>query len=985
MIGKTLGHYQILSRLGKGGMGEVFRAHDSQLGRDVAVKVLPEAFAANAERTGRFKREARVLASLNHPNIASIYGIEESGSGHALIMELVQGRTLAQRIATEPIQIEEAVSISRQIGEAVAYANERGIIHRDLKPSNIMITEGGLVKVLDFGLAKLAETPAATAADTTTFLGTETGAVVGTIGYMSPEQLRGLPLDHRSDLFSLGAVLYEMVTGARPFEGSSPTAVADAILHAQPRDFGDSPAPAKLKAIIRKLLEKDPANRYGSAAGVVEELKALEISLAPVRPVRLPRKVWIAVGAAVVLVGALAGWLWRGLSRERWALQTAMPEIRRLIDAGEYVKAAVLTREARAALPKDPTLEKLWMSATNEASITSVPSDAVVSIRSYRGNPNAWDTVGKTPLQKVRLPRDAYVWRVAKPGFVSAFFIAELGGPPIPDFPSSPVINMTATLTNRPNIKMVLKLRPEGGVPHEMVVVPGGRIGLGYPVEQAPAAQVDDFLIDRHEVTNEEYMKFVKAGGYRNRALWKQPFVKDRRTIPWEDAMAIFQDATGRPGPATWEVGDYPKGHEKYPVAGVSWYEAAAYAEFAGKSLPTAYHWTRASQSSFYTPLIASGSNFGGEGTQPVGSERALSGFGTTDMAGNVKEWCLNEVRESKRLILGGGFGEPNYMFHNTDAQSPWERRPNFGFRCVKLDSPPTTAAAANIEVTIRDYWKEKPASDDVFQAYTALYAYDKGELNALLEETALMEISLREKVTFDAAYGRERVIAYLFLPKDASPPFQTVVYFPAVMAFLNDKLDLSSIEETRGFLLKSRRALLFPIYRGMYERRHGFNPFTSPPAAFRDHTIAWAKDLSRSLDYLETRNDIDNTKVAFFGDSVGGMEAPLLLALEKRIRAAILVSGGFHLTMHYLPEADPFNFVKHAAVPMLMLSGRYDTTYPLESSQRPLFHLLGTPEKDKKLVVYEGGHCAFPRPAAVRECLDWLDMYLGPVVPQGR
>jgi formylglycine-generating enzyme required for sulfatase activity/dienelactone hydrolase len=981
MIGKTLGHYQITSQLGKGGMGEVYRAHDSQLGRDVAVKVLPEAFAANAERMGRFKREARVLASLNHPNIAALYGLEESGSGHALIMELVQGRTLAERIASGPIQLEEAMSLARQSSEAVAYAHERGIIHRDLKPANIMITESGLVKVLDFGLAKLAETTADATADTATYLGTETGAVVGTIGYMSPEQLRGLPLDHRSDLFSLGAVFYEMVTGARPFAGSSPTAVADAILHDQTRDFGDSPAPPKLKAIIRKLLEKDPAHRYRSAAEVIRELKALETSLAPAPPVRLSRNAWIAVGAAVVLAGVLAGWLWRGASRERWALQTATPEITRLIDAGEYVKAAALARKARAMLPKDPTLEKLWIRATGEASIASAPSDAVVSIRPYRGDPNAWEILGKTPLQKIRLPRDSYVWRVDKPGFASEFFISEFGSPAIPGFDSRPVLNLTATLVTRPSINMELKLRPEASVRPGMVVVPGGGIGLGYPLERAPAAKVDDFLIDRHEVTNEEYKKFVDGGGYRKREFWKQAFVRDGRTVPWEDAVALFNDATGRPGPATWEVGNYPKGHEKYPVAGVSWYEAAAYAEFAVKSLPTAYHWTRASQSSFYTPLIALGSNFGNEGTRPIGGKGALSGFGTTDMAGNVKEWCLNESKDGKKLILGGGFGEPEYMFNNTDTQSPWERGKNFGFRCVKLDSPPDAAAAAHLEVTIRDYWKEKPVADDVFRAYTVPYVYDKGELNAQVEERASMEISSCEKVTFDAAYDRERVTAYLFLPKNASPPFQTVVYYPALLAFFHDKLDLSSVEETRGFLLQSGRALIFPIYKGMYERRDGFAPTSSRPASYRDHAIKWAKDLGRSLDYLETRNDIDITKVAYFGDSMGAMLGALLPAVEKRIKAAILSSGGFPLTTNPLKETALVNFAPHVTIPVLMLNGRYDNTFfPLESSQRPFFHFLGTPGNDKKLVIYDGGHGAFPRPAAVRECLDWLDRYLGPV-----
>jgi dienelactone hydrolase len=233
--------------------------------------------------------------------------------------------------------------------------------------------------------------------------------------------------------------------------------------------------------------------------------------------------------------------------------------------------------------------------------------------------------------------------------------------------------------------------------------------------------------------------------------------------------------------------------------------------------------------------------------------------------------------------------------------------------------------------------------------------------------------------VTFDAAYGHERVIAYLFLPKNASPPYQTVVYFPGAFAFLDDKLDLSSVEDARGFLLKGGRALMVPIYKGMYERRDGLVPGGKPPAFFRDHVIAWSKDLGRSLDYIETRKDIDGTKVAYFGDSLGGTEGALLPAVEKRIRAAILSSGGFHLRRD-LPEVDPFNFVTRVTIPVLMLNGRYDAAFPLESSQRPLFRFLGTPVNDKKHVIYEGGHGAFPRPDAVRESLDWLDKYLGQV-----
>jgi dienelactone hydrolase len=772
--------------------------------------------------------------------------------------------------------------------------------------------------------------------------------------------------DARSDIFSFGLVLYEMITGERAYKGSNPASVIAEILEQEPSNL-EKVGPPGLLRVLRRCLAKDPANRYGTANDVHQELKALETSLSPGRQARLSRNVLIAVGAALVLAVVFAGWVWRRSSRERWALEIATPEIAQLIDAGKDAEAAEIAQRARAMLPDNPTIEKLWIRSTGEASIASVPSGAEVSIRPYRGNPNVWTTLGKTPLSKIRVPREIYVWRVGKPGFATESLLGNPAATPLPGFHT--------------NFNLTLKLRPERSVPAEMVVVVGGRTGLTYPLFEAPLVDVDDFLIDRHEVTNEEYKKFVNAGGYQRLEFWKQPLLNGGQTIPWEDAIASFHDATGHSGPATWENGDYQKGREKHPVAGISWYEAAAYAEFVGKKLPTAYHWMLASQAARFTPLIASGSNFRGEGTQVVGSDSALSGSGTTDMAGNVKEWCQNETRNAKRLIMGGGFGEPDYMFNHTDAQSPWERRTNFGFRCVKLDAAPTAAAAARIEVTTRDYSNEKPVSDDVFKAYTTLYAYDKGELNAHSEELAPTDGWSRAKVTFDATYGHEQVIAYLFLPKNASPPFQTVVYYPGGFAFLDDRLDLSAFEETRGFLMKSGRALIFPVYKSTYERREkGYVPSDGPPAVYRDHAIYWSKDLGRSLDYLETRSDIDRTKLAYFGDSAGGPTGVRLVAIEKRIKAAIFSSGGLQLTFHYLPEANPFNFLAHVTIPVLMLNGRYDATFPLESSQRPLFQFLGTPDKDKKHVIYEGGHGAFPRPDAVRESLAWLDKYLGPV-----
>jgi eukaryotic-like serine/threonine-protein kinase len=977
LTGQHVGPYEIKALIGAGGMGEVYRAFDQRLHRDVAVKVLPTVFNGNPDRLRRFEQEARAAAALNHSNILALYDIGRHDDAPYIVSELLEGETLAERLKREPLGPIAAVDIAIQLAQALAAAHEASIVHRDLKPANIFITHRLQVKVLDFGLAKMlgSPTPAPGEAGVSSD-GSQTAAGIGTTAYMSPEQTKGAAVDPRSDIWSLGVVLYEMVTGQRPFRGDGPASVAAAIASATP----DPPSrvraglEADLDRIVDRALAKLPEQRYQAVGDLLADLQMVRRELAQ-PSMRLSRRSRRLVLASTVMAAALAaaavGWWWHRSGQEQWARDLAIPEISRLLDAGEFARAAALTEQARTIFPKDPTLANFWTRATIELFVHSEPSGADVSIRPYRDDQDVWEFLGKTPLDRLHVPKTEYVWRLTKAGFAPAIVLT--GYVPAPQ----PGLHMAAGRT--------VRLRPESEVPPEMLVVQGGATGLGFPHQLAPTANVGDFLIDQHEVTNEQFKKFVDAGGYTTREFWAERFVKDGRDIPWEQAVALFRDATARPGPATWVGGNYPNGMEKHPVAGVSWYEAAAYVRFAGKSLPTAYHWTLASQSAGLHALIAGGSNFRGTGTHPVGGPGALSGFGTTDMAGNVKEWCSNEGADGKRFILGGGFGDPQYMFNFTDQQNPWDRRSNFGFRGIKLLTPSTVQAAARIEITSRDYNKEKPVSEDVFKAYVDLYRYDTTELHPRIEESETASQWTREKVSFDAAYGSERVIAQLFLPSHTAPPFQVVVYFPGGFAFVDQKLDIAQFEDSMDFFLRSGRALIIPIYKGTYERREDLKPgdqppaFGQPPALFRDDMIMWSKDLGRTLDYLETRADIDRAKFAYMGFSHGGQIAPTLLAVEKRFKAAILSSGGLMLRRD-LPEVDRLNFVTHVKVPVLMLNGRYDASFPLESSQLPLLRLLGTLVKDKRHVVYGAGHGNLPRGDEVRESLEWLDRYLGPV-----
>src|SRR5579862_1273820 len=268
-VGDRFGHYEVLALLGQGGMGEVYRARDETLKRDVALKVLPATFLGDPDRMARFQREAQVLASLDHPNIGLIYGLVDSEDSRTLVLALIEGPTLEDRIAAGPLPLDEAVAISKQIIEALEYAHDRGVVHRDLKPANVKITPEGVVKVLDFGLAKVLEDdpPASSLANSPTLtLGhTRAGVILGTAAYMSPEQAVGRPVDRRSDIFSFGAVLYEMLTGKRAFAGATTPDVLEAVVKSDP-DWSALPAgtPAYVRRLLERCLAKDRKQRLQS-------------------------------------------------------------------------------------------------------------------------------------------------------------------------------------------------------------------------------------------------------------------------------------------------------------------------------------------------------------------------------------------------------------------------------------------------------------------------------------------------------------------------------------------------------------------------------------------------------------------------------------------------------------------------------------------------------------------------------------------------
>lgn len=654
---------------------------------------------------------------------------------------------------------------------------------------------------------------------------------------------------------------------------------------------------------------------------------------------------------------------------ERLNIETLKNQIGQHIQLGSFEAAYNLVKQLEESAPEDVELDAMWSAISLPHSIATEPSGARVYRLAYEDVEGEWEDIGTTPIQAIRLPQGLSRLRFELTGYETVYRTALT-------HPYSAQLNMTVTLDE------------SGSLPEGMVRVPGWAEGAASDVTgldaTVDAVGFDDFFLGRYEVTNADYKAFVDAGGYRRQEFWQHVIVDDGEEIPWDQAVERFVDRTGRPGPGTWEAGDYEDGQGNYPVTGVSWYEAAAYAQFARRELPTVYHWRRAFMSGAVNglPWITPASNLESEAPAPVGEGQAMSWSGAFDMVGNAREWTFN-AKGDGRFILGGGWNDPHYVGVDTNfVQPPLDRSSTNGFRlAITRDAASVTARArAPLADEDRDFTAEPPISDELFETYQRIFSYDRTPLNALVEGKETTRAWTRERISFDAAYGGERMILYLFLPTTSSPPYQTVVYWPG-LAFVFNSIDQYQQED---FLLRDGRAIAFPVYKGNFERGDR-SPYPNPSsAAARDLSIQWINDMRRSIDYLETRTDIDPERLAFFGLSWGAEKAPLALSMEPRLRAAVVHLGGVFYNLSLmrgrpLPEIDPATYLPRVNVPVLMLNGEFDSIVPFEASARPFFEMLGTSEADKKLVMAPGGHYV-PREILISETLEWLDKYFGPV-----
>ena len=947
--GQTVSHYNIQEKIGAGGMGVVYKALDTKLGRLVALKFLPPHLSHDSELKRRLSDEARAASALDHPNIVVIHDIDETPNGDVFVaMAFHEGVTLREKIASG-LEVPEALRIARQVASGLAKAHEHGIFHRDIKPGNIIVAKDGIARIIDFGLAKSSDVTA-----------TMDGAARGTPLYMSPEQASGRAVDFRTDLWSLGAVLYEMLAGKPAFAGDSQLQVMHAVVHDEPQRLRDirPDLPAGIEAIVSRALQKDPARRYQSAAEMVNDLSAALVALeAP--PGRAALRAVYAIPAAVLilLAAGVSVWFYQRSEKRHWAREQAIPEIARLASQTKPLAAFRLMQEAQKYLPGDPQLTQIAENLSHQVSVRSTPAGAAVEIQDYLSPGDPWLPLGSTPLDHVKIPNGYLRWRVSKAG------VGEYLGAPVTDD-----IRGFIREFNFP-------LDAAAAAPEGMVPVPAQQyFSLIWSLGDFGPYDLPAFYMDRFEVTNRQYLEFVDKGGYQKRDWWKEKFLRDGKELSWEQAVDLFRDSTGRPGPSTWVAGHYPAGQAEYPVGGVSWYEASAYAEFAGKSLPAIAQWYLAAPSPvarYITPL----SNFSAS-PAPAGKYQGIGPLGTYDMAGNVAEWCLNESGGGARYQLGGGFNTPANEYFEPGGLPPFHRAANAGFRCVRNTAPLPANATAERRQSIRDLANARPAPDTVYQIYKSMYTYDRTPLNAKLENVSQDSTDWRkEKVTFDAAYGKERMTAYLFLPAHVRPPYQTVVFFPSARVLFTPNTETLGDMQFVDFVVQSGRAVIYPVYKGTYDR-----PAPMPgldAAEGRETLIHDSKDIGRSIDYLETRTDIDRNRIAYMGVSMGAALGVNFGAVEDRIKAMIMLDGGFY-NEKPLPGTDQVDFAPHLKAPTLLIAGKFDWIF---LGKDALLRMLGAPAADKKVVLFETAHdVSEQRADMVREVVAWLDKYLGKV-----
>jgi hypothetical protein len=668
-----------------------------------------------------------------------------------------------------------------------------------------------------------------------------------------------------------------------------------------------------------------------------------------------------SVGFAAAVIGATLFWF--AGADERWIRDEGIPEVERQIAAGDLQAAFAAAMRIEARDPGSELLEGYWREFSWKANFPSQPEGATVYRRDYDAPESDWQLLGVTPLYDARVPRGLSVYRFELDGHETIYrLVGGLAG-------SADRMGVTGDETyNNYNAHIYdVTFDRVGAIHPDEVRVPGRQIRIN-----GQELKIAEFFIHRFEVTNREFQEFVNAGGYQQQDYWEHEFVRDGQPVSWEDAMSMFVDTTGQQGPSTWIGGAYPDGEAEYPVGGISWYEAVAFARYAKQDLPTVHHWRRA-----YAPAALSWeirhSNVESDAAAPVGEYRGIGWVGTSDMLGNAREWVANSVGDLK-ATLGGGWNDAAYLvgpsISNPGALPAFDRSPENGVRLARLNDERDVSAALSGPI---QSWEPRrviePASDEVFAAILRNFDYSDAPMNASLDDSTEIRGFIRHRVSFDINESGERMHMYLYLPDEGGGRHPVMLYWPSSHGFV-----LTDIEAFRlhlDFMLKRGWAVTMPIFDHTFERGTGRFPVFSG-IEYRDQFIRWMREMRRSLDYLETRADLDMDTLVFYGFSWGGRLGAMALAIEPRFRAGILNQAGVGRLRHY--DVVEEHYLPRVTQPVLQFNGRFDGDFRLEESATPFFELLGS--EHKKHVVGPTGHFVSMK-TVIGETLAWLDEHV--------
>ncbi len=678
-----------------------------------------------------------------------------------------------------------------------------------------------------------------------------------------------------------------------------------------------------------------------------------------------PKKKWtLYVNILVtVILGALFVYYFQKGRTDESLLNEKLPEIVSAYDADDLDIVYTETKKLLDEGNTNPIIKSYYEKVTTPVSIFTDPENLEVSFSSPYDTLGRWYALGKTPLKEARVPNGILNLKFANKGasyieFMHPYYL----------------------ITGYNNFLLPI----DNTIPKDHILLVGGKKPLSYPgIDHLPGIDIKPYSISKYEVTNSEFKEFLDAGGYSNPDYWDFPYSYNGKELGFEETVKTFVDAFGQPGPAGWSYGNYPEGQSNFPVTGISWFEARAYAKYKGLDLPNVYQFAHAAMlagASYFVP----NSNFSKNQLVEVGSLESQNLRELYDMAGNAREWIINSIDDtnSKRGILGGGYKDDPYFFNDYYGQDVMDRSDSNGMRLVKnleCETEVDSSPEAIVSIATRDFLNEETISDEVFEIFKAQYDYPDKPLNAKILPQEVNSGTFKvDRYEISLPYEGAGVLpGYVFYDSAYTQPYKPIILFPGSNAIHLTNVDFmqkSNLNRLR-YLLSEGYAVFLPVYLSTYERVDNLkSDYPNDSEYYKEHVIKWGKEYKRTIDYIVSREDMDASKLSYFGTSWGGSMANILLAIDDRVQCAVLYVAGLCFQKSK-KEVESYLYTPRITMPVLMLNGEFDQFFPLETSQIPMFKLLGTPEEDKKHYVSKTGHFV-PKEVLITEHLAWLKKY---------